>query len=126
MITDDEAAELVKLMTIVGTKPTTANKYDNAANRLVLLLDGILKRREAERVERVKPITRDWLKRIGFCNSGDDGYWRCIAGGVAVDVAVLDSINRCQIVVGDEAVETQKESCGQLLDLLAALKGGAT
>ena len=116
MITDDESAALVELMTIVGTKPTIANKWDNAANRLVLLLDAILKRREAKQAERAKPIDAEWLESIG----GDvpRGFDVALFHGGSVGISRISEHWMCHGI--------PVTNRGQLLDLLAALKGGAT
>ena len=79
-------------------------------------------RRDAEQAERELPIDEEWLRSIGFC-SGAMGF--LFLGAVFVD----PSLRYLPVYVGglrqSSALDKIKNR-GQLLDLLSAMKGGAT
>lgn len=76
-----------------------------------------LSRRDAERAEREKPITAEWLESLG-CE--DEGAWLWVKG-----FNVRVGKRRSDVWCGVQPMSSITTR-GQLLDLLAALKGGAT
>ena len=62
MITDEQAIDLGRLAAIVRSKPTIANRYDDAANKLAREVLEMLALRKAERE---LPIDPDWLESVG-------------------------------------------------------------
>ena len=87
-----------------------------------------LARREAERAERAKPIDAEWLESIGAYhewNHGGDAGWY----GIEIDddewLSVSGATGFTHIVMGDgvKQIERRFDTRGQLLDLLAALRG---
>ena len=89
-----------------------------------------LARREAERVELGKPIDAEWLESIGAYhewNHGGDAGWY----GLEIDddewlsVSGATGFTRIVMCDGVKQIERRFDTRGQLLDLLAALKGGA-
>ena len=84
-----------------------------------------LSRRESERAERAKPIDAEWLESIGFDFNGlrlrrllSIGHYELSASPHADDMLLMQD---------DDAIAIPHITTrGQLLDLLAALKGGAT
>lgn len=76
-------------------------------------------RRDAERAEREKPITAEWLESIGFENQ--TLYFAMHVN----NVHVLWHFTTSRVRLGGLFIGVYKTR-GQLLDLLAALKGGAT
>ena len=90
-----------------------------------------LSRRDAERAEREKPITAEWFRKHGndicsiFVCRDDVVYeieWAAGTPGIGVDLTVYSGPRKCFChSVNLRHITTH----GQLLDLLAALKGGA-
>ena len=88
-----------------------------------------LSRRDAERAEREKPITAEWLRSIGAYREsdygGDEGYY-------TVDIDDDEWLSICEdgyvttIVIADGRKQLSRkfETRGQILDLLKALRGG--
>ena len=90
-----------------------------------------LARREAERAERARPIDAEWLESIGAYhewNHGGDAGWY----GIEIDddewLSVSGATGLTHIVMCDgvKQIERRFDTRGQLLDILAALKGGET
>ena len=81
-----------------------------------------LSRRDAERAEREKPITAEWLESIGFYRDTTEGRYfeqQEIAGAFYLR-------NNGRLVWRCEVYELfEAETRGQLLDLLRALRGVA-
>ena len=82
-----------------------------------------LARRDAKRAEREKPITAEWLESIGFYRDTTEGRYfeqQEIAGAFYLR-------NNGRLAWRCEVYELfEAETRGQLLDLLRALRGGAT
>ena len=82
-----------------------------------------LTRRDAELAEREKPITAEWLESIGFYRDTTEGRYfeqQEIAGAFYLR-------NNGRLAWRCEVYELfEAETRGQLLDLLRALRGGAT
>ena len=116
MITDEQAIDLGRLAAIVRGKPAIANRYDDAASKLAREVLEMLARREAEQSERAKPITAEWLESIG----GDvpRGFDVALFHGGSVGISRISEHWMCHGI--------PVRNRGQLLDLLAALKGGAS
>lgn len=84
-----------------------------------------LSRRDAERAERALPITAEWLESMGFEFNGlrlrrllSIGHYELSASPNADDMLLMQD---------DDAIAVPHVTTrGQLLDLLNALKGGAT
>ena len=99
-----------------------ARDMDSHAWRLACFAVGELARREAERVERAKPITRDRLRAAGFATDSG-GCWQATMSDIPVEVVPLPEIDRADIYVGGMHLASRRETMGQLLDILAALRG---
>lgn len=79
-----------------------------------------LARREAERAERSKPIDAEWLESVGFYSTTDSGdIFECqdVAGHFYIDSFGVVAWSQEVYEIGEFTTR------GQLLDLLAALKG---
>ena len=102
-----------------------ARDMDNHAWRLACFAVDELARREAERVEREKPIDAEWCVANEAVNVDGCSMFRWTVKVVRVD---WDEYNGTTIDESDcnwvflPSIKTR----GQLFDLLAALKGGAT
>lgn len=104
-------------------------KDTDAISRFVI---SELKRRQAERAEREKPIDAEWFRKHGnevcsiFVCRDDVEYeieWAAGTPGIGVDLTVYSGPRKCFChSVNLRHITTR----GQLLDLLAALKGGAS
>ncbi len=120
MISDQEVREAAASMQFL--------KDTNPNHELAILAKYAveeLARRDAERAERERPITAEWLESIGFKKNGY-GYYVKLVSDIRLEVSVLSDIDRCDVCVGGRRANWSKETRGKLLDLLAALKGGAT
>ena len=84
-----------------------------------------LSRREADQAERAKPIDAEWCLANGAEQVGDCNMYRWKFCVVRID---WDAYNGTTIDESDGAWVWMPSitARGQLLDLLAALKGGAT
>ena len=132
VITDEQAIDLGRLAEIVCSKPTIANRYDDAANKLAREVLAIVARREAELAERAKLLgelldifdaaDNERLKEVHehdakaekWQSEGDMYGWnfhKGIASGCTAASIIFFRVKR--------AIEKQ-------LVALAALKGGAT
>ncbi len=87
-----------------------------------------LARRDAEAAERALPITRNWLRTLGFERFPDEIYPHS-QGNDNERITINGSYLRlwpfngeCWLIGGCDGFELKTQ--GQLLDLLAALKGG--
>lgn len=87
-----------------------------------------LARRDAEAAERALPITREWLRSLGFERFPDEIYPRS-QGSDNERVSINGSYLRlwpfdgeCWLIGGCDWFELKTQ--GQIVDLLAALKGG--
>lgn len=142
MITEQEAREAEKKRLIVAI----GNGNDSIEARLLaaIVLEE-LDRREAERAERAKPIDAKWLKAIGSrCPKSKRWFilFERTYGPSRYETQLRAKMqpDGCYVIVtqgyGDDADDDDKEdvvsfACefttrGQMLDLLAALKGGAS
>ena len=119
-ITEQEAREAAAFIADIGNG---ANEH--APKLLAALMMNILSRRDAERAERALPITAEWCLANGAAwnNHRAVAWWRIL------DNARLEfnAANGVAMIVGDgwsyfDNITTR----GQLLDLLRALRGGAT
>ena len=82
-----------------------------------------LARRDAERAERAKPIDAEWLKTLGFY-AGHDLAWHLDRVSCRQYAQhVTDPVESTLLV--DDVEVVWHATRGQLLDLLAALNGGA-
>ena len=81
-----------------------------------------LARREAERVERAKPIDAEWCRTHGGQGSDDQMSWQ-VTGGEWVRVTLYRPHGSSVTFMGRKLYDIQ--TVGDLSDLLAALKGGA-
>ena len=117
-ITEQEAREAAAFIADIGNG---ANEH--APKLLAALMMNILSRRDAERAEREKPITAEWLESIGFYRDTTEGRYfeqQEIAGAFYLR-------NNGRLAWRCEVYELfEAETRGQLLDLLRALRGGAT
>ena len=125
-ITEQEAKDAATWIADIGN-----GVNDHASKLLAALIMNILSRRDAERAEREKPITAEWLRSIGAYREsdygGDEGYY-------TVDIDDDEWLSICEdgyvttIVIADGRKQLSRkfETRGQILDLLAALKGGAS
>lgn len=87
-----------------------------------------LARRDAEAAERALPITREWLRSLGFERCKDDLYpnsegndnerWRFNGGCLRL----WPFNGKCWLIHGCDGFDIKTR--GQINDLLAALKGG--
>ena len=122
-----------------GSSDDYGHDYSADISNVIGLYLEELSRRDAERAEREKPITEEWLESIGFRpsapegfglrifdifddNAGDDPHFQVLITEECRSVWLDcydgsgDSIGLCEIGNG--------WTRGQLLDLLRALKGG--
>lgn len=97
-----------------GAMDNAAAAYEHASD----LVKQMIARHDAEQAERAKPIDEEWLRSIGMQNRGQ---WR---GAKVGSFDVIWSIREGVSIWGSFAPEITTR--GQLLDLLSALKGGAT
>ena len=101
------------------------SQEDHDEYALAVFVRGELARREAERVEREKPIDAEWCVANEAVNVDGCSMFRWTVKVVRVD---WDEYNGTTIDESDcnwvflPSIKTR----GQLFDLLAALKGGAT
>lgn len=122
-VTKDEAREAATRL----DRDEASNEFRAASDRLkdfdtlATFARQELSRRDAERAEREKPIDEEWLESIGFYRDTTESRYfenQHIAGAFYVrNSGVL--VWRCEVYELFEA-----NTRGQLLDLLAALKGG--
>ena len=128
MTADQEAraAEKRRLIVAIGNGDDSVE-----AQKLAAIVLEELARREAERAERMKPIDAKWLESIGAYhewNHGGDAGWY----GIEIDddewLSVSGATGLTHIVMCDgvKQIERRFDTRGQLLDILAALKGDAT
>lgn len=141
MITEQEAREAEKRRLIVAI----GNGNDSIEARLLaaIVLEE-LDRRERERAERAKPIDAEWLESIGLRCPKSERWFILLDrtyGPSRYETQLIAKMQPegCYVIVtqgyGDDADDDDKEDVvsfaydfttrGQLLDLLAALKGGA-
>ena len=122
MITEQEAREAEKRRLIVSI----GNGDDSVeAQKLAAIVLEELARREAERIERAKPIDAEWCVANGAVMVDGCSMFRWTLKVVRVDWdehngTTIDESDCCWVFL--PSIKTR----GQLLDLLAALKGGAT
>ena len=119
MITEQEARDAAARISKEAAKDNLDDLF-SGVNDCVLIHRWALQElacRDAERNERAKPIDVEWLLSIGFDDiggwvgkfvGGADLWYRKLRGDVGINMHFLPSIT----------------TRGQLLDLLAALKGG--
>lgn len=126
MITEQEAREAAARLSLDGFKqPEGRRPIQYKASDWLSLVEFArqeLARREAERAERAKPITAELCKALGAVVTSPTFAFFRIPDGHNVNV-YLDPIDP-HVAYGSNsfpAVTTR----GQLLDLLAALNGGA-
>ena len=85
-----------------------------------------LSRRDAELAERGKPITAEWCLANGATLDGTAGACQFIAHGIEVEWDARNGVTvRDGERMGDWTFLSSITTRGQLLDLLAALKGEA-
>ena len=114
MITEQEAREALQIYKD-GTTPTVRGFAS-----LVVIDWAVqeLSRRDAERAERAKPIDAEWLKSVGAKKRAINRWRLC-------DQCNLWLRENCLWTVRVDGYTVVVTTRGQLLDLLAALKGGA-
>lgn len=139
MITEQEAREAAKNSSATDLAGVSREVID-----LLVWAVTELHRREAERAERAKPIDAKWLKAIGSrCPKSKRWFilFERTYGPSRYETQLRAKMqpDGCYVIVtqgyGDDADDDDKEdvvsfACdfttrGQMLDLLAALKGGA-
>lgn len=120
MITEQEAREAATCIADIG------NGTDGiAARRLAALVIQILFRLEAERAERAKPVTPEWCLSHGakHCQAGDEYVFECgvkwTSSGVYYDHRGRDPWRHATAL-------PEIKTCGQLSDLVNALKGSGS
>ena len=85
-----------------------------------------LSRRDDDRAERGKPITAEWCVNNGATLDGTAGACQFIAHGIEVEWDARNGVTvRDGERMGDWTFLSSITTRGQLLDLLAALKGEA-
>lgn len=132
-MTPIDIADAVRAAGIIRGKPTIANIYDDAASTLARWFREEMSRRAMEAEVRAKPITAEWMESIGAYHEGDYGGepgWFASDVGNGEMLSVEASTGEIYIFREDDGSMTRInrtfETRGQLLDLIAALKGGAT
>lgn len=124
-ISEQEAREAAAFIADIGNG---ANEH--APKLLAALMMNILARRDAERAERALPITAEWLASIGFSSYSKKRWSINVSEGDQVDVVIQEdgfattSVNGRHVGVSRAGLMVRAYAQGQLLDLLAALKGG--
>ena len=98
-----------------------ARDMDNHAWRLACFAVDELARREAERVERAKPIDAEWCRTHGGQGSDDQMSWQ-VTGGEWVRITLYKPHGSSTTLMGRKLYDIQ--TVGDLSDLLSALKGG--
>ena len=121
MITEEQARDAAKSIAAIELVD-----FDVDARTLLNWAAQELAGRDAERIERAKPIDAEWVRSIGLEWDAQNKAWFDFVCGVSIEVSATTKIVRIG-GGGDDSVELDWfiSSRGQLLDLLAALKGGA-
>lgn len=124
MITEQEAREAAKAMLLRWDDHYRPQSHSEVAeHRAATWITEELARREAERVERAKPIDAEWCRTHGGQGSDDQMSWQ-VTGGEWVRVTLYRPHGSFTTFMGRKLYDIQ--TVGDLSDLLAALKGGAT
>ena len=120
MITEQEAIEAAKNIPAIALLEMSQPVRD-----VMMWATCELSRREADQAERAKPIDAEWCLANGAEQVGDCNMYRWKFCVVRID---WDAYNGTTIDESDGAWVWMPSitARGQLLDLLAALKGGAT
>ena len=123
MVEDRDAGEFgeVTALRVYGTADMelAGSLGRSDVDKVVRWLLAELPRREAERAERAKPIDAEWLKSVGAKKRAINRWRLC-------DQCNLWLRENCLWTVRVDGYTVVVTTRGQLLDLIAALKGGAT